>query len=680
MKRLILLFFAFFLQSLAFSQHHGIDKYEVDTLQFYDPEENTYTFYLDSKSQGLFVDQIKVVWLPEIRVRIINNTGKTIENDFRERDAHLMWYRSKWNKILKPGEEMILVSKWLVSRHQPKVWLNRNIDFNYQIDSVSHRFSIKTWGEFHVDVEEQQIISDKKKAELAEAERQRQEKKQTNPPKMKIVDEQPSTKIRLRDSIQVVKKKSYYKGEEVNKMTRKGFRKGKWITLYDNNYVKSIEFYSGKDFHWDSAYFCYETTRRYERKMYHVKLSDSAVMKREFNDQGTPTKTYLWNGEIILEPKYRFFYKTGELRAEEYPYPNKHRMDYYQSGNKQKYTSYNMEGKIDTILNYHPDGYLRSLELMNNHGKITRRYTYDSDGDLLFDENLRWRSTTSYKYLSKTDSMYIVERYFKGKHSWTDTGTYRNNDLWTGRRVSTQGGIYSLPKVFIEGNQNGLIYEGEWVNRSESRRRVGRWLTFYYPSGVIRQDMYFGKNGIDSSFSYYESGALREVNYSRAFLSEFEKSKVTYYEGGSVQFESGGFRGDTVWVKYWTSGDIQEVKRSNGYVYHFKQNESCFYKIVRRNIWIDKIPREERYFDPNFPVREYSPTEDYYKNCKMYKRISSRSCAVDGIEGKQWRRIPYRIEKGTFKDDKLSQGVREYYDAKENLLRSVRVINGEEKK
>lgn len=682
MKRLSLLFFVFFVQLSTIAQHHEINKYEVDTLQFYDPEQTTYTFYLEAGSQGLFVNHVNVTWLPQIRVRIVNNTGKTIENDFRERDAHLMWYRSKWNKTLKPGEEMILVSKWLVSREQQKVWLNRNIDFNYQVDSANHQFSIKTWGEFIVAVEKQQAESDAKKAALAEKEAVKTSSISTSQKVAKPTQTAPTTPpvaLQKFDSIRVVKRKSYYKGEEVNRTTRKGFRKGKWVQLYANNQLKTEEFYSGRDFHWDSAYYYYEITGRIERKLYHVKLSDSAVMKREFNDRGIPTKTYLWSGKVILEPENCGYYASGAIQFVVYPHPNKYRWDYAETGEKEKYTSFNIDGNVDTIKYFFPNGRLKSLELMDQRGKVKTTTTFDQDGDILRNDSYHGRYTNSFKYLYKSDSLYVVERYYNGQHTYTDTGFYKGNDLWSGKRYRKNGNGFHFPDVYENGRINGFLYHGEWVNKSDSMKQYGRWIQLY-SSGQIREDAYRSSGRRDSVFTYFESGALQSVKYLLGPFSHERRQEVIYYEDGAIRYEKGGFGQDTTWIQYTRSGKFDKLQRANGFVYHFENGNTCNYTIERPNF----LSRENRAWEHEhrpsyyYEIIRRGPVEDYYKNCRQYKRITSRYYVTNGIEGDEGHSNPYQIETGSFKDDQLYRGTREYYDDKSNLIRSVCVVNGKE--
>ena len=676
MKCLLPIVFLVLIHFSSLSQHWEIDRYEVDTLQIYNPQETTYTFYIDAKSQGFFVNKEKVVWLPGVRIKIVNNTGKTITNNtYREHDGRVMWYREKWNKTLQPGEEMILVSKWSAHR-MPRVPFSRSISFVYTIDTSSYSFSLQTWGEFVVDLDEQKRASDRKKAALAQKNAVKQTEKQ---PVQKTKISQAPLLTRTYDTIQRVKKKSYYRGEQVNRRTRKDFKIGKWVTLYEDNKLKTLEFYSGKDHHWDSAYFYYETTGRFERKLYHVKLSETAIKKQEFNDQGILYKTFLWNGEEIIESRYKTYYPDKTLRSEYFPFPMNYRLDYYQNGRVLKKSLYSFEGKLDTVLYYHNSeaGGLKRMELYASNDRVRYRYDYDEDGDLLLREDVYHRTSMSYKYLEKKDSFYVVESYYNGKLSWTDRGTRKNNDLWSGTRTSSQGGIYSFPKVYIEGRQNGFYYKGEWVNRSDTLRQQGKWLTFHRSGGIKEFAMY--TNGVrDSVYTYYEFGELNSIVYSRGPFSKDRRQRKRFYEGGEVKFEEGGFESDTVWVSYFRSGEFNQLKKRNGDVYHFEKGDVCTYKVIRpkRVNGSYSFDGMNHYAHPR--VRGYGPEEHYYKNCKLYKRITSKYYRVDGVEGGESQTNSYEIEKGDFVDEMLYTGTREYYNSDHRYVRTVQVRKGQE--
>lgn len=623
--------------------------------------------------------------MPGIEIKIINNTGKTIVNNYREHDGRVMWYRTNWKATVKPGEEMVVISKW--SAHgMPRVPFSRGISFNYTIDSIQYTFQLKTWGEFIVDLDEQKRISDENKSKTVSKTEPKPEPITTKKPEPKkdkqatqVVNTDATPRM-FHSPIHVVKKKTFYDGEEINKTTRKGFKTGKWVYLYENNAEKSQEFYSGKEYHWDSAYFYYENTRKLERKMYHIKLSDTAILKQEFNEQGRLYKTYFWNGEERLEPTSQTFYPSGQLRSITYPYPNQRTLDYYRSGSLQKRTIYTPLGKVDTIHYFYESGILQKMEEIDGWERPKKRITYDEDGDQLTWENVYHRNKYSWKYLLKTDSLFVVKRYYNDKHTWTDSGTYINNELWDGIRISTQGGIYSLPKVFTEGRENGFYYQNEWVNRSDSLGKRGKWLTLYR-SGSIKEFSTYTNEKCDSTYQYYESGAVQSIVYPYGSYSSERRQTRRFYETGSILFEQGGFEEDTVWVSYYPSGEIDKMKRRNAFEYDFEKGNTCTYVITRPKIREKTKNNDVDYFnsyDPYNRVTGYGPIEDFYKGCTQYKRITSRYYTINGIEGSERRYSSYTIDIGSFSNDALFNGKREYYDSISKLLRTVKVRNGKE--
>jgi hypothetical protein len=132
--------------SLCGYSQYGIDRYEVDSLQFYSKDIVTYDFYLDKPLQGFYFDSIYYLDRPNIIVRIINNTSDTVLNRYKERSSRIHWLRkdARYNDPLAPGEQLILLGKW--PDIQPKGSFNSPINLSYvQGDSLYHN-RINVWG------------------------------------------------------------------------------------------------------------------------------------------------------------------------------------------------------------------------------------------------------------------------------------------------------------------------------------------------------------------------------------------------------------------------------------------------------------------------------------------------------------------------------------------------------
>lgn len=170
MKLLRQLLILFFLPAISFAQKKGIDRYELDTVQSLISGKSIYEFNLKSPSQGFYIGELQSDSLIQIELKIINNTGKTLVNSYRERDCSVMWLRVGRYDTLKPGESMLLRSAWL-NRIGP---INCPIFLTYSIDGENMSNIIRTWGEILPSKEKSSLNNDvslvKKKEEKPEEE------------------------------------------------------------------------------------------------------------------------------------------------------------------------------------------------------------------------------------------------------------------------------------------------------------------------------------------------------------------------------------------------------------------------------------------------------------------------------------------------------------------------------
>lgn len=132
--------------SLCGYAQYGIDRYEVDSLQFYSKDIVTYDFYLDKPLQGFYFDSIYYLDRPNIIVRIINNTSDTVLNRYKERSSRIHWLRknARYNDPLAPGEQLILLGKW--PDIQPKGPFNSPINLSYVLGDSLYHNRINVWG------------------------------------------------------------------------------------------------------------------------------------------------------------------------------------------------------------------------------------------------------------------------------------------------------------------------------------------------------------------------------------------------------------------------------------------------------------------------------------------------------------------------------------------------------
>jgi hypothetical protein len=137
---------AFSLISLCGYAQYGIDRYEVDSLQFYSKDIVTYDFYLDKPLQGFYFDSIYYLERPNIIVRIINNTSDTVLIRYRERSSRIHWYRQngRYNDPMAPGEQLILLGKW--PDIQPIGSFNSPINLSYVLGDSLYHNRINVWG------------------------------------------------------------------------------------------------------------------------------------------------------------------------------------------------------------------------------------------------------------------------------------------------------------------------------------------------------------------------------------------------------------------------------------------------------------------------------------------------------------------------------------------------------
>ena len=84
----VILFPAIFFTSFIFCQidHWSREKYELDTILDFKEGTEVYTFYLDTVSQGFYMDTFRCTELPRILIRVVNNTGKPVVQYYKTRN------------------------------------------------------------------------------------------------------------------------------------------------------------------------------------------------------------------------------------------------------------------------------------------------------------------------------------------------------------------------------------------------------------------------------------------------------------------------------------------------------------------------------------------------------------------------------------------------------------------
>jgi hypothetical protein len=135
---------------------YGIDRYDVDSLQLFNPEQNVYEFDLVPGTQGLFFDQYLYEEYPMnwITMKIYNRTNETILKHYRERDKHLMWLRMGGNcaghcDTLRAGEYFILKGAWGNWGNKPMGPFSTPINISFEQGDSTYNCIIQTWGEVY---------------------------------------------------------------------------------------------------------------------------------------------------------------------------------------------------------------------------------------------------------------------------------------------------------------------------------------------------------------------------------------------------------------------------------------------------------------------------------------------------------------------------------------------------
>lgn len=649
-----------FFCTIGSSQHWDIDTYELDSLKVYKTDVDTYTFYLNSGSQGLYINLNEVDWYPQIFLKIVNNTGETVKLQYREKDGHLVWLRNNSSyDSLAAGDTMILRSGWVQSGgyganfHSP-------INIPYNINGEEFNCIIRTWGQVKIN------------SEL-------REKKNSSSQTANILDTNailPESSLIEKNYPPLVYEKNdtFYLGERVNRINRKDLKVGKWVVLNENNQPLRFEYYSGKDPHWDSALFFKTEYNPITRKVIHVHLSDTSIREQLFNDQGVLYRSYLWNGDSIQEPEKKFYYESGNIKCVYYPYPDKQIVDYYPEGGIQKITSYSYNGKIDTIMQFYPSGQLQYFEpYYPNSDKPRKRITYDEAGRIISEVESYSGATNSYTYYYDEDSVLYRDRLYNGNLISTDKGIFKDNVLWTGIRIQVNQREGLEGYVFVNGIANGQMYKGEWINHSDSAGYQGKHMTFHWQSYAILSVATYHDGYVDSVVCYYESGEILSLHYAG--------KTYVYYKSGQLKEEVGGFASDTLLVSYYESGRKYQVKFPDRLIYHYNDDDdSCAYKMTYYYHPLFANERDpvgdEIFYAPD--ITGYSNFEEFYTGCKLVKRIYPKYFSVLGVEEDSWEKKSYRVEEGYFKDGELYTGYRTYYSSSHQLVEKKRVVKGVE--
>lgn len=139
--------------SYGYSQYSR-DRYLVDSLQQFSPDKLTYEFNIDGPTQGLYFDKYLYKKLPNISLKIYNNTNDTLIKVYRERDAHLMWIRTSENcgrcDTLLPNDYFVVRSGW-ASWQNPRGIFSTTLNISYRTitSNKTKECIIRTWGEIY---------------------------------------------------------------------------------------------------------------------------------------------------------------------------------------------------------------------------------------------------------------------------------------------------------------------------------------------------------------------------------------------------------------------------------------------------------------------------------------------------------------------------------------------------
>lgn len=636
---------------------------------------NDYYFLLESTKQGLFWDTIySDSQIHDIHFYIKNNTPDTITIRRVGIGDGKIYYigGGSENSIIFPDS---LLKIWVRPYHLERMFydarnssrigyapFNSSCKFEYYRNDTIVKGSVSSWGILKVGKDSLNVknYSDSKSNNTSLSE----------PKNNQIILQKKDTAIVripffVKNYPPLIQEKKHivYNGEYVNHTNRKNFKVGKWIVLNDTNQLVRIEYYSGRDLHWDSAYFVNVEFNRYARKIIHVQLSDTSIKEQLFNDQGVLYRSYLWNGDSIREPEKKIYYETGNLQRVFYPYPDKQIVDYYPEGGIQKITSYNYNGNIETIKQFYPSGQLQYSE------QPRRRITYDETGRLISEVESYSGATTSYVYYYDDDSVLCRDRLYNRKHILTEKGEFKDNILWTGIRRQVDQPAEFEGKVYLNGKENGEMYKGEWINHSDSAGYQGKRITFDWQSKAIVSMATYLDGYTDSIVSYYESGEVLSIRYPQFCKKSICKSYF-YYKSGPLKKQLGGFDGDTVFVSFYESGRRYQLEIRDGVIYTYNDDtDTCTYKITYN------LNRQFSNGESRSVV-----VEEYFEDCKLVKRVGPKYHSETSIDLEESQKRKYKVEEGYFKDGDLYAGYRMYYLYNHVLLEKKRIEKGAEVK
>ncbi len=134
---------------------YSVHRYEVDSLQYFHPDQEVYEFDLVPGTQGLYFDQYVYEKYPiGITLKVYNRTNELIVQHYRERDKHLMWIRmggSCCNRCdtIYPGEYFILRAGWASFGYEPTGPFSTPIEIPFEQGDSSYLCNIHTWGEVY---------------------------------------------------------------------------------------------------------------------------------------------------------------------------------------------------------------------------------------------------------------------------------------------------------------------------------------------------------------------------------------------------------------------------------------------------------------------------------------------------------------------------------------------------
>lgn len=152
----IKLFVLFVVAAFNAIGQYGTGRYDVDSLQLFNPEQKVYEFDLVPGTQGLFFDQYVYEEYPMnwITMKLYNRTNEIIVQHYRERDKHLMWLRMGGScsgrcDTLRPGEYFILKGGWGNWGSKPQGPFSTPINIPYEQGDSTYNCLIQTWGEVY---------------------------------------------------------------------------------------------------------------------------------------------------------------------------------------------------------------------------------------------------------------------------------------------------------------------------------------------------------------------------------------------------------------------------------------------------------------------------------------------------------------------------------------------------